>query len=378
RMSFLFSLIVFLSVGIVFWCSLIFEKAEVLITPKTDLISLKDDFYKATKNSLVESPFEIMIIKDEKIENIKLSNVSEISTKAKGEIVLYNEYSQTGESLQSGTYLSDETGKVYLTDKAVVIPGFKIIEDGKKVPGEIKVSVSSFLPGESYNGNPSDFYVNAFKGTSKYEKIYGKAETEMTGGAQGVYYSFAEEDGDDLDKIANSALKNSLIRKVNSLIPSDYIFYPEASNFSYEIDINFLSKTPNGEITIYGSLEVVLFREKELNDVILEKILPETKKEELETISIHGVRDLLFGFVDENQNINKDLANFDFTLTGDVKLIWSPNILALKNNLLGVSKINLSHIFAKDVGISDASVKIFPPWKSTLPINESKIKIEVL
>lgn len=378
RMSFLFSLIIFLSVGIVFWCSLIFEKAEVSITPKTNLISLKDDFYKASKNSLIESPFEIMIIRDEKSENIKFSKVSEISTKAKGEITLYNEYSQTAENLQSGTYLSDETGKVYLTEKAVLIPGYKIVEGGKKNPGEVRVFVSSFLPGESYNGSPSDFYINAFKGTPKYEKIYGKAESEMTGGAQGVYYSFREEDREGLDKIANSSLKNDLLKKVDSLIPSDYIFYKEASNFSYEIDENFLSKTPNGEIKIYGNLEVVLFKEKELNDVILKKILPDTKKEEIETISIYGVRDLSFRFGDKNQIISKDLVNFDFMLTGDIKLVWNPNISALKNNLLGVSKINLSHVFAKDIGISDASVKIFPPWKSTLPIKESNIKIEIL
>lgn len=376
RLSFLFTLIVFLSAGIVFWCSLIFEKAEVSITPKTEVFSLKNDLFKASKGSLNQVPFEIMIVEDEKIEKVKLSNVLEVSEKAKGEITLYNAYSQTAESLQSGTYLSDETGKVYLTDKAVLIPGYKT-DEGKIIPGETKVQVSSFLPGESYNGSPSNFYVNAYRGTPKYEKIYGKAESEISGGAQGVYYSFKEEDRPILDQTVNSSLKDNLLKKVNSLIPNNYIFYLEASSFSYKIDENFLSKTPDGNMKIYGRLEVVLFPEKELNNILLKKLLPEVKKDEIEKVSLYGSRELSFGFSNTNQIINKDLTNFDFTLTGDIKLIWNPNVSALKNNLLGASKKNLASIFAKDEGISDASVKVFPPWKSILPINESKIKIKV-
>lgn len=362
--------------GIIFWGSLLFESVNVVITKKHQIFNLDHQTLTALKDLKSSIPFEIIIVSEKKAQDVNLSQSEEVSLKAKGDIVLYNEYSKNAEKLSVNTYLSDENGKVYLTDKTISIPGYTI-KDKKIIPGQVVVSATSFLPGESYNGSPIDFHVNAFKGTSKYEKIYGKAKTIFSGGALGLNYSLNEQDEEKLKKIVNSFFKESLLNKVNSLIPKEYIFYPEASSFTYEIEKNFLSPTPNSRINISGTLSAVLLLEDNLKKTIIKKTLPEISDKELNTIEITGVNNLVFNFTDDNQIITKELESAHFSLTGELDFIWTPDLVNLKNKLLGVAKDNLTAIFEQDIGIGNASVKIFPPWKKILPIDPSRIHITV-
>jgi len=371
----LFFIILF--IGVIFLGSMIFENVNIIITKKHQLFNLDQKPLVASKELDSTIPFDIMIISDNKSHEIRLSESEEVSLKAKGEITIYNEYSTKSEKLSAETYLSDENGKVYLTDKAVSVPGYKTDKDKKVIPGEVVVGVTSFLPGDVYNGTPSNFYINSFNGTSKYKKIYGKAETVFSGGAQGLNYSLSEKNKENLNSIANSSFKDNLLKKVDSLIPPEYIFYPDASSFSYEIQDQILSPTADANVEISGTLSVVLLKEKDLINSIKKKSLPETTLDELSTINVIGIQDLKFSFVKSNEDINKELESTNFTLTGKLDFIWEPQISQLKNNLIGASRENLISIFEQDVGIGDAVVKIFPPWKSTLPLKPNKIKITV-
>ncbi len=363
-------------IGVGFWGSIFFRNTNINIVKKQQSFFLNKKLFKASKNLKAEIPFEVMIVAGNKSEKISLSESKKISQKARGKIIIYNKNSKKKEFLPADTYLSDENGKVYLTDESVHIPGFTLIKN-KIIPGKITVNITSFLPGKVYNGDPTDFYINAFRGTSKYKKIYGKAKTALVGGAQGLYYSLSKNDEGKLNN--NSILKDQLTKKASLLIPKDYIFYPQASNFSYKIDNkNILSITPTADVAVSGTLSVVLLRKSELNNVILKTLLAKTPVKELKTIQITGLNKLSFEFSDKNQEINKDLKLLSFTLSGKLNLTWNPDLIQLKKNLLGISKKELPIIFKDYVGIKDASVKIFPPWQLTLPLDPSKIKINVL
>ncbi len=87
---------------------------------------------------------------------------------------------------------------------------------------------------------------------------------------------------------------------------------------------------------------------------------------------------MIFEFTKENPPIEKTLDSISFSLLGQLDFIWNPNITELKNNLKGVPKNNVSPVFDRDVGIGSASIKIFPPWQKNIPLDETKIDIEVL
>lgn len=377
RPLFLILFLVTFFIGLVFWTSIVFESVNIVITKKHQLFNLNQESLVASKELKSSIPFEIMIVSDKKSEQVNLLASEEVSLKAKGEITIYNEYSKKSEKLSTETYLSDENGKVYLTDRSISVPGYTLKED-EIIPGKVTVSVTSFLPGDVYNGNPTNFYINSFNGTIKYKKIYGKANTIFAGGAQGLNYLLNEQNKENLNFIANSSFKDSLLKKVNSLIPKEYIFYPNASSFSYEIEDEVLSKIPATGVNISGTLTVILLKEKDLINSLKKKLLPEASIKELSTINIIGVKNLLFAFTEKDKNIHKELVSTNFTLTGELDFIWNPQIIALKNNLRGSSREDLVSIFEKDIGIEDAVVKILPPWKSTLPLNIDKIKIKIL
>ncbi len=365
--------------GVVFWSSVVFENVSIIITKKHQVFKLDKYPFRASKGEKVGIPFEVMITSDKKIETINLSDSKNVSLKAKGVITLYNKYSKNTQKISARTYISDSKGKVYLTDKTVSIPGYKIVNK-KIVAGKRNVSITSFLPGVVYNNSREgeSFTINGFKGTKKFENITGLSVGFIKGGALGLTYYPTKDDLDNLDESINSSFKDDLIKKVYKLIPSEYIFYPNASNFSYIQKEDISSDKPYKDIQITGTLTALILKKDQLINTILKNLLPKTPKEELASIKIKGLDSLEFNFDTKDQSITTDTDSYQFTITGNLDFIWSPNILKNEDSLLGIEKDNLTNIFKEDVGIDNASVKIFPPWQKLLPVKKSRINISVL
>jgi hypothetical protein len=320
--------------------------------------------------------FEIMIIGDKATKKVILTEPEDVSIKAKGSVTLYNEFSATSQKITAGTFIADKEGKTYKTDSTVTIPGYKT-ENKKIIPGQVVVNITAFLPGATYNGSSPDFFFTSFKGTTKYNKIYGKLKTPLSGGASGLVYKLNEEDKVKLKNIAEMSFKNDLIQKVNALVPPGFILYKEAQNFSYEINDSILSEKPEADIEMEGTISVLLLKEKSLMDKIIETSLPDIKGEELKEINITNLKDLSFAFKNEGQVISKDIETIPFSLSGDVNVVWRPDQDDLKIKLAGLQKDSVLPVFRKDPGISSAIVKILPPWHRYLPDNINQIYITV-
>lgn len=371
----IFLLILSIFIGGVYLTLEIFQRVDVIITHKTKIINYKNKQFFISKNlNDNDVNFEIMIVSDKKLANIKLSESKEVSIKATGSIILNNEFSTKSEKLPSGTFLTDENGKTYKTNNSILIPGYKT-ENKKIVPGEVTVNITSFLPGEIYNGNPANFYVNSFKGTSKYNKIYGELKSPLVGGASGLVYVLDDSNKNDITKIAQTSLKENLFRKVRSLVPVGYILYPDAVNFSYKKLDNMLSKSPETQIEIEATLSAILLKEKSLEDVIIKTSFPEIRYDELKEIKILDLDKLSFSFINKDQMITKDINLIPFTLSGDLNIRWNPDLETLKTKLVGINKNDILSIFQKDPGIMSGIVKFFPPWQKYVPDDLSRIHI---
>jgi len=363
-----------LVVGLFYWGGNIFEKTIIHIVPKKETINYNNEKFTALKDSNVN--FEIMI-KSEKIsKKIILTESKKVSIKAEGVVTLYNEFSMNPQKIIAGTFLSDDDGRVYNTKNAVIIPGYK--KDNQKIiPGQSFVEVTAFLTGEAYNGSPKNFYINSFKGNTKYDKIYGKLNKPFTGGMEGFVYVLDDSNKENIDNIVKTSLKENLLKQVKSLVPEEYILYPGASIFSYKIPDNISSKTPETEIEIDGTLSVILLKEKSLVDSIIKNSFGDVSKEEFKEIKIQDLSNLSFNFTNKNQSIEKETNSIPFSLSGDIVFIWEPNQELLKIKLIGVNKKDVLPIFKQDPGIVSASTKILPPWKEFISDDLSKIKIVI-
>ncbi|MFA6089706.1 MAG: hypothetical protein WC755_07640, partial [Candidatus Woesearchaeota archaeon] len=344
-----------LSFGFLYLFSTKFLTANVTVIAKNKTFELNHMKFTTDKSKSSGIPFELMVVSDSEFKDIYLTTSKEVSEKAKGEITLYNEYSITAQKILAGTFISDENGKSYKIDTAVSIPGYTLDKDKKIIPGKIIAKITSFLPGDAYNGEPKYFSVNLFNKTDKFKKIYGKADSPMTGGMVGsVYYL------DDSEKIniptTNNNLRDRLLRKINAQVPEGYILYPDSINFSYESGENIISKTSNAKLETKGELSAFLIKKSDLSKNILNKLLPDiSNKERLEIIEPE-LSVLTFNFSNANQIVAKDIESFDFELTGNLSVKWNPYVEELKNLLISQDKNNVTPLFKKDPGISSASV----------------------
>lgn len=370
--------IISLIVGVMFWGGNIFQRANVEIVSKHQNIKYNKKQFLASKDGNANSiNFEIMIVSDKKVKSIILTEPKDISEKGNGTITLYNEFTTTPQKLLAGTFLVDNNGKTYKTDSAVTIPGYKLDSKKKVIPGQITVNITAFLAGEVYNGSPSDFHINSFKGTTKYNKIYGKPKTDITGGALGLFYVLSDQDKNKIKTIAESSFKDDLINKVKALVPPGYILYKDAINFSYKVPEDLLSVNPEAEIEIEGILSVVLLDQKSLFDNIIKTSLGDISKQEIKEIVIPNLNNFSFSFVNKEQLISKDIDSISFLLDGNTEAIWRPDTDLLKMKLSGIEKTEVLPIFAQDKGINSALVKIFPPWQKNIPSDITKINILV-
>lgn len=368
----LFFFILSILVGVYYLLSNVFLRADITITPKTKTFNIINEKFTASKKNNI--PFEVMIVGESVYKDVILTSTVNATDKAKGEATLYNGYSSKAEKIPTGSFISDEKGKTYKTDTAVFIPGYKLDKLKVIIPGQVNVKITAFLAGESYNGSPTSFSINSFKGTAKYTKIYGRLKTPLTGGLAGLVYIMDDQQKTDI--LSNSSLfKGELLRKLNASVPSGYILYPDAVNYSYNFADKIVSKTPNMKLEIKANLSAFLVKESDFSNFVINKLLPDITKGERFEIVEPDLSLLSFNFTNKDQIINKETESFNFELTGNIIINWKPEIGKLKDLVVDKSKEKVLLIFKEDSGILKASVNIIPFWSNKLPNKIQNINV---
>ncbi|MES2930290.1 MAG: hypothetical protein V4665_00695 [Patescibacteria group bacterium] len=360
-----------------YWGLVFFEHAKVAIVERTDRLTLAQDEFTASKNA---GPvhFEIMIISDTGYKDMLLTHAEEVSLKASGEAIFYNEYTPTPQKLVTATRLSDETGKSYTTDAAITIPGYTLDKDKKIIPGAVTVGIHAFLPGDVYNAMPEDLKIVLFKGTPKYNKIYAKAAIPVSGGAQGLAYMLDSEQKGALTAFASSTFKNNLLKKIAAQVPEGYILYNDAFSFANMTKTDALYPTPNAKVEVAGTLSAVILRRSDLSQALVRRFIPDAKEaSDITQIELSELDTLSFSFRDSGQTVQKDLESLSFTLTGESTALWHSDTEKIQKSLAGIPRVMASSIFNQDKGVKSATVKIFPPWQGHLPFDAKKIKIDI-
>ena len=355
-----------------------FAGVSIVLSQKQQSTKLEQKAFTLAKGADSPINFEVMIVPGKETRDITLTETKTLPEKVSGDITLYNEFSTKAVAISAGSFVSDDTGKAYKTDRAVTIPGYKLV-GGKVVAGQAMMSITSFLPGDAYNSentNSTHFSISAYKGTTKYKKIYGLMRRPISGGAMGLSYVV----GSDPKALANidiikadHSFRDNLMKKVE--VPPGYLLYPDATTFTSDIDSNILSPTASAKIAINSTLSAVIIKESDLSRFIIKSAIPDITDKELSEIKLNNLNNLKFRFTNTSQAITKDMQSVDFTLDGEVALLWQPDIDKLKMDLAGAQKGTVQSIFHTDPGIANATVKFFPPWLSYIPNDISKINI---
>ncbi len=204
---------------------LFLPKAEIHVTPYRSVQEADFMFVGNTKGNGSEDAFSVRLI--EKEQEIRFSapttgTSGAANQKARGSVIIYNEYGTEPQTLVATTRLETADGTLFRLTESVTVPGMTDV-GGKKEPGAIEADVIADQPGEKYNIDPAAFTIPGFKGSQKFEKFSAKSTKKMIGGGSGGtdVTVVTKTDLEKAEQKAKEEAKKAFLDSLSSELPAD-------------------------------------------------------------------------------------------------------------------------------------------------------------
>lgn len=359
-------------VFLTFALSLFFSSAKVVIYPKEKELVL-DTSFTAVKDGTNDSDldFDTVSLVGEDSKNVATTTLEDSNISARGKAIIYNSFSTTAQKLAINTRLEGSNGKMYKTTVATVIPGMS----KDKVPGLVEVDIYGAEAGVEYNSTPLDFKLFGFKGGPKYEKIYGRGKGDIAGGFKGKVPVLTEEEKTKLRNELTTSLKSKLLKKVSDQLPAGFLLFKDGAFFDIDPNPSFVMGENNTvSMTMKGTINCVLFNEKYLTKFIAQKTLHDYQNED---VYIPNIQNIVFELTNKDAINVVNSKNIDFSLKGNIKIVWKVDVDSMKSKFLGLDKKSFNNVLSKYPNIGSADLIVRPLWISSLPEKEKKITISV-
>ena len=372
RSRYLLWLVAFVSiVFFIFAISFMFSKAEIKVNPKIKEVVLNKNLSAVKNSNASDLSFDLIAIEGIENKNIQISGEKDVKETARGTVVIYNAFSSSPQSLNVDTRLEGSNGKIYKTEKAVIVPG-KINKD---TPGSVEVKIYAANAGTDYNSAPLDFTIVGFKGTSKYSKFYARSKGEITGGYKGKAPAITDsEKATALDGLQD-ILQTKLFKKASDQIPNGFILFKNATFFSADdANVPLVAQDNNLTITLKGTLYGLLFNEQKLAKKIAEDSIPQYDGSD---VFISNLQDLTFSLFNRDSFSFDSVKNIDFNLSGSAKIVSKLDVNKFVGELLGKSKKDFNQILSQYGNIDSAILTLSPMWKMSIPDQAKNIKVIV-
>jgi len=367
------SVIGFLALAFVVY--FVLPRAQVVINPKKEKVQfetniLVDKDINSTNIETAEIAGQLFEI--EKMESKEFASTGErdVLEKAKGKVIIYNQYSSSPQTLVKTTRLKSTDGKIFRLTSTVTVPG-AVIDEGQIVASSKEVEVEADEAGADYNIGPTDFKIPGFEGTPKYNAFYGKSTQVMTGGAKGKMKVATQNDITGATNIVVLELKDKALVDFKAIIPADLKLLDDAQISSIVESSSTVKANQPGEkftITVKMKISGIAFKEndalslieKNVNDKISQNrtLLFSTIKATYKTVKL----DLKQGSLNLDCAVEADsVANFDEQ--------------KIKDDLAGKNETEVRAYLSSLPDIETAKVIFWPFWVKKVPIDKDKIKV---
>ena len=360
-------------IALVLGISIFISGATITITPRSATLAL-DNTFTAVKDGVgAVLPYELVAISKEEASVIPSSGSTNVATKATGRVILYNAYSATAQKLLINTRLTATNGKIYMTDTAVVIPGYKKV--GTKItPGAVEIAVTAQDAGPSGNTALTDFTVTGFKGTSKAKGFYGRSKTEMTGGAEGERFTVTADEATTAQKALSIKLQTTINESLAHEIPEGYVLFPNSVTITEDATSAITtSATQSIPIKAKATAYAYIFNRDKLTATIAKALLTEYTSED--SIRITNMDEITFTTLPPLPKTPTDTTPLTFKLSGTAKVVWNIDVPALKTAVVNKKKNAVLSYLAESAGTLRADVVVRPFWQNTLPKNAEHIEV---
>ena len=353
----------------------LFNGATLTYVPKSATLSFNNDIYTAMKAGEGELLYSVVKLSKDKGLEVSASGEKEVSRKASGMIVIYNNASTETQRLVENTRFETPNGLVYRIPAAIVIPGRKTVS-GVTQPGSIETIVYADEAGEKYNIGLTDFTLPGLKGSARFSTIYARSKTEMSGGFVGMEKVVQSQDELRVKAQLETVLRDELAVETKAQVPEDFILLPALSSVTFE-DLPQTEAPSQDRVMINrrANLFGVMFKKSDLSNHLASKKITLALGESVDILALDS---LSFSFTDARP---ADLLISDkirFSVTGQTRTVWQTDEVALKTDLIGKHKRELSSILNNYPTIVSATATIRPFWKSSFPKDSAEISIKQL
>ncbi|MFH1473192.1 MAG: hypothetical protein ABIF06_02170 [bacterium] len=353
----------------------IFNGATLTYIPRSTALSFSNDIYTSRKTGEEILLYSTVKISKDLSKDVVASGEEEVSRKASGTIIVYNDASTEPQRLIENTRFETPEGLIYRIPNAIVIPGKKTVS-GVTQPGSVETIVYADDAGEKYNVGLKDFTVPGLSGTSRFSTIYARSKTKMSGGFVGMEKVVSNQDKVRAQTELETALREELVSEAKVQVPEDFILPLSLSSMTFE-SLPQTNSTSGNNVTINmrGNLYGVMFKRSDLSNYLALKKITLINGESVNIIPLDSLELTFAG------SVPTDLLNSEeikFSVTGDALAVWRTDEVALKADLIGKNKKDVVYILNNYPTVFSATATIRPFWKKTFPDDSTDISIKKL
>ncbi len=345
--------------------------ATLSYVPRSTALAFNNEVYTARKTSENGLLYSVVKLSGEKSDVVPAEGEQSVERKASGTIVVYNNATVESQRLIENTRFESPEGKIYRIAKAISIPG----KTGSN-PGALEVIVYADEAGESYNTGLTDFTVPGLKGTARYSTIYARSKTPITGGFVGQEKVVSPADTLKVKTELQTLLSKELLAKAALEVPDDFILFPALSSVIFEDLVQTTTSNANSAaVNLKANLYGIMFKKSDLGKELSKNkaTIGETDRVELESFD-----SLNISFAGAAPTDLVSATQINFKVSGNTKLFWLTDEVALKSDLAGRPKREISAILKNYPTIFSADATVRPFWKTSFPDNAQKISIKKL
>lgn len=350
--------------------------AEVTVQPKHEQKAVSANFIGSIVPQQDTVTYELLTLEANGERQVEATGQEEVSEQAMGTIFIYNSFSTSPVRLVKNTRFEAPGGLIYKISESAVVPGYSTDDSGEIVPGVVAADVFAEAPGEQYNIGPSSFTIPGFKGFPEYDKVVGESTSGMIGGFSGQKFIIDEAELETARQALHTELRDALLDRLPNERPAGFVVYDDAVTFTF----NSLPAVAYGDnlatIKEQGVLRVPIFKESDLAKFLANKSI--SGYDGL-PVRLDDYNALSFSYLSPTTTIS-DISSeteLNFSLNGDIHVIWEFDENELKADLLGTDKNKeaVSKVVEQHPAIQEIEAVVRPFWKTTFPREMREIEI---
>ena len=347
--------------------------ATITVTPRQQKFSVDANMTAlhsgaSATGSSTSLTFDTITMEDSESTMVLSGGTENVEKKASGKIIVYNDYSDKPEKLIKNTRFQTPEGTIYRISEGISIPGKTAAG-----PGTLEVTIYADQPGDTYNSAKTDFSVPGLKGDARFDKIYGRSKTDISGGFTGTTKIIAEADRAKVRDTAQAVLTARLKDKAKKELPAEYLTYDDASFISFSEEVGQKGSATEAELIEKGILSLIVFKKGDFARVVARQGLADFDGGE---VYLAAPENLDFKLLSKDSIDPSATQTITFSLRGPANIVWQFDATELAKALTSKTSKDYTAVLRNFPAITQAKASFTPQWIKTFSDDPSKIYIE--